>query len=547
MRARVEHRRAGTWGRSRIRKVLSSSVALTVAACAACSGHDAAEPSGGAGTSVDADGAGELIHAVSLRERYELPPVRAGGEAGRLARSTQVYQRAELLGVGAETAYTAWSSAAETVATSRGALRALLDQPLQQLEFHGARLSELGELAAGVDSAHITVVGRRLLADAALVISGHDVVVDFSGAVIEAGPMPPPTWTIELRGAHDVAVTNVEIADGTNGILVDGGSNVVVAGNDVHDLTQNGIVVTGGASATTISDNHLHGVGRSAILLHGDVTSSLLEGNEISGLLGHSNWHAGILLTGRNREVAADPDAFNRYDLVGEPIIDRLSNPSRNVILGNVMRSGLSSGIYNDGGVGNVILENRIEGNAKEGICLDNGAVANVVAGNTVIGNGKRWGQPDHVLASDHVLDAGRAPDGTAIAKLPGISIDNAAYNEVYANEIRDNWGGGIKMVRTSFFNVIGRNTLTDNNLGQSDRAHFFGIELGAAVPDFPTSDLDFVASSGNTVFANTIRGRHHSGIFIAPTSVQNELIDNDIDGVEAFAVERPSRSLDIG
>ena len=32
------------------------------------------------------------------------------------------------------------------------------------------------------------------------------------------------------------------------------------------------------------------------------------------------------------------------------------------------------------------------------------------------------------------VLDEGRAPDGTAIAKLPGISIDNALYNEVHAN-----------------------------------------------------------------------------------------------------------------
>lgn len=546
MGAGVDHRRAGALERCRIRKVLGVSLAITVTASASCSAQDeprAAEPTAATGTdtSVAEDGPGGRIDAVSLREHYELPPMRTDvdDEAGRLARATQVYQRAELLGLGAETAYTAWSSAAATVATNRSTRSALLEQPLQRLEFEGTLLSELGELVAAVDSAHITVVRRRLVADVALTISGHDLVVDFAGAIVEAGPTAP-AWVIELSGARDVALTNVEIAEGTNGILIDGGSNIVVEGNDIHDLTQNGIVVTG-SSATTIRDNRLHALGRAGIMLHGDATTSLLEGNEIAGLLGHSNWHAGILITGRNSDVAADPGSFNRHAVVDEAILDRLRNPDRNVILGNVVRNGLSSGIYNDGGVGNVILENRIEGNAKEGICLDNGATSNVVAGNTVAGNGNRWGQPDDVLASDHVLDEGRAPDGTAIAKLPGVSIDNALYNEIYANEIRDNWGGGIKMVRTSFFNVIGDNTLTDNNLGHSDRHHFFGIELGAAVPDFTTPALDFVASAGNVLVANTIRGRHHSGIFIAPASIQNELIDNDIDGVEAFAIERPS------
>lgn len=538
MGAGVDHPRAGALEPSRIRKVLGVCIAITVAASASCSADD--EPDAAESTGVAGEGPGSLIEAVSLREHYGLPALRTGvdDEAGRLARATQVYERAELLGLGAETAYAAWSSATETVATNRDAASALLEQPLQRVEFEGTRLSELAELVASVDSARITVVSRSLVADAALTISGQDLVVDFAGAIIEAGPTPP-AWVIEIRGARDVAVTNVEITDGKNGILVDGASNIVLEGNEIHDLSQNGIVVTGSA-ATTIRDNRLHALGRAGIMLHGDTTTSLLEGNEITDLRGHSNWHAGILITGRNSDVAADPDGFNSYGVVDESILDRLRNPDRNVILGNVVRNGLSSGIYNDGGIGNLILENRLEGNAKEGICLDNGATSNVVAGNTVAGNGKRWGQPDDVLASDYVLDDGRGPDGTAIAKLPGVSIDNALYNEVYANEIRDNWGGGIKLVRTSFFNVIGDNTLTDNNLGRSDRYHFFGIELGAAVPDFTTPALDFVASAGNIVVDNTIRGRHRSGIFIAPMSVQNELIDNDIDGVEAFAIERP-------
>jgi parallel beta-helix repeat protein len=364
------------------------------------------------------------------------------------------------------------------------------------------------------------------------------VSVDFAGAVIRTGSVPP-AWAIEIRGAHNVAVLNAEIAGGANGILVDASTDVSVVGNELHDLSQNGIVVSGGSHAA-IRSNRLHGLQRSGIVLHGDVTQSLLEGNEIHDLTGYSNWHAGILITGRSRDIAADPAAFNAYGVAGEPIVHRLRNPTRNVVVGNDIRDSRSSGIYNDGGIANVLVDNDVVGNAKEGLCLDNGSTANVVAGNTVTDNGNRWGQPDEVLAIDSVLDEGRAPDGTAIAKLPGISLDNALYNEVHANTVARNFGGGIKMVRTSFFNVISGNVLTDNNLGQSNRFHYFGIELGAAVPDFADPDLDYVGSSGNVVVGNQIHGNHHSGVYVAAASVQNEIIGNDIDGVTAFEIERP-------
>ena len=482
-----------------------------------------------------------LSPPVDLRRLYDLPPLRDGAddEAGRLAQGTQVRQRAERLDLGERTAHEAWSTAADTVTTNREQLPALLERSLPKRSFEGTRLSELGELLADVGSAHVTVVRPTLVADTSLTISGQEVSVDFAGAVIQAGSMPP-AWTIEIRGARNVAVLNAEIAGGANGILVDAGTDVSVVGNELHDLSQNGIVVSGGSQAA-IRSNRLHGLQRSGIVLHGDVTDSLLEGNEIHDLTGHSNWHAGILITGRSRDIAADPAAFNAYGVAGEAIVDRLRNPSRNVVVGNDIRDGRSSGIYNDGGIANVLVGNDVVGNAKEGLCLDNGATANVVAGNTVTANGNRWGQPDEVLAIDSVLDEGRAPDGTAIAKLPGISIDNALYNEVHANTVARNFGGGIKMVRTSFFNVISGNVLTDNNRGRSDRFHFFGIELGAAVPDFAAPDLDFVGSSGNVVVANQIHGDHHSGVYVAAASVQNEIIGNEIDGVAAFEIERPS------
>jgi len=497
------------------------------------------------GASVESPG-GQPTVAAADRTVRALPPLRDSDTdiPAQLAGGTQVYRRAQLLHTDGGTAVAAWARADETVTSNRAALKNLLQQPLRKLTFAGTRLSELGALIAAAGPVHVTVTSPTLQADEALTITGHDVVVDFSTAVIEVGPQPP-LWLVKLVQARNVAVVNANIGGGINGFLVDGGSNVVVADNSVRGLSQNGIVVTGKSAGVQIRANHLNALGRAGILLHGPVTEALLEDNEIAGLVGHSNWFAGIVLTSRGSDIAANPGSFllpDNHWVVTAPLVERLENPERNVILGNTVRDGLSSGIYNDGAIANVFLHNRIEGNSKEGICFDNGATANLFAANLVRDNGRRWGQPDAVLALDAVLGAGRGADGTSMAKLPGISIDNAVYNEIFANTVIGNFGGGVKMVRTAFFNLVRKNAIIDNNLGKSARHHFFGVELGAAAPDAPVIDLDFVGSSGNIVQDNAIRGTHYSGVFVGSGSAQNYVLDNQISGAEAFTLETARR-----
>jgi parallel beta-helix repeat protein len=65
--------------------------------------------------------------------------------------------------------------------------------------------------------------------------------------------------------------------------------------------------------------------------------------------------------------------------------------PRRNLVAFNRIATNASSGVYIDGAVENVLFDNLIEANSKEGICLDYGATANVVAMNQVRLNGKRW------------------------------------------------------------------------------------------------------------------------------------------------------------
>ncbi len=485
------------------------------------------------------------LDAFNLRPDFALPPPHDGGgdPAAQITHGTQVFRRAQLLNIKSGTADAAWANAADTVTADRGILPTLLRQPLRRLNFTGTQLSQLSALIAVAGPVRVTVKSRTLQADTALTITGQNVIVDFAGTAIEVGAKPP-VWLIQLVHARNVAVINATINGGTNGFLVDGATKVAIEGNDVGGLTENGIVATGPSSNLDIHANHLHQLQRAGIMLHGPVRAALLEGNTIDHLLGHSNWNAGILLTGRGGDIAANPDTFflpDHYWVVTNPLVERLQNPDQNVIMNNTMRDGLSSGIYNDGAVANIFLENRIEGNSKEGICFDNGATANVFAGNLVAGNGRRWGQQDADLALDSVLSAGRAPDGTSMAKLPGISIDNGLYNEIFGNYVNGNFGGGVKIVRTGLFNIVGENAIIDNNLGENAKFHFFGIELGAAPADAPAVDLDFVGSPGNIIFGNAIRGRHYSGIFLGRGSVQNDVINNDILGVEAFALESVS------
>jgi len=488
------------------------------------------------------------VYPFNVRRQFALPPLPDGGRdpAAQIARGTQVFQRAQLLRVDSDTPDAAWAASADVASRDRRILTTLAHQPLRNLSFNGTQLSQLNALIATAGPAHVTVLSRTLYADTPLTITGQNVIVDFSGATVQAGPNPPP-WLVRLVHARNVALLGAKISGGTNGFLIDSGSNVALEGNEICGMTENGIVVTGLSTGLDIRANHLHDLDRAGIMLDGPVSTTLLQDNEIDHLLGHSNWNAGILLTSRGGDIAADPDTFflpDRYWVVPQPLVRRLQNPERNVIMGNTIRDGLSSGIYDDGAVANIFLDNRIQGNSKEGICFDNGATANVFAGNLVAGNGRRWGQPDADLALDAVLGAGRGADGTSVAKLPGISMDNALYNEIYANDVVHNFGGGVKMVRTGLFNIVAENAIIDNNLGQNSRFHFFGVELGAAAADQPAVDLDFVGSSGNIIFGNTIQGKHYSGIFFSPGSVQNDVIGDRIVGVEAFKLEAPAQAF---
>ena len=256
---------------------------------------------------------------------------------------------------------------------------------------------------------------------------------------------------------------------------------------------------------------------------------------------GKSNWHAPIVVSARTLTTITSslegllPDG---YWARAEKISEMSLPPTRGFLVENKISDSLSSGIYLDGAVNTVVESNSITGSSKEGICLDYGCLNVTLFFNQILHNGDRYNKSDDDLAKDFVLQYGRCEDGSAKAKLPGISIDNSGFCSVVANQICYNYGSGIKMVRAGIGNVIANNSLMSNNQGRNDSFHFFGIELGAASADVEAADIDFAGSSFNVLSCNNIVGAHYAGLFIPGMCDDNLICDNVILRSESFSIE---------
>ena len=91
---------------------------------------------------------------------------------------------------------------------------------------------------------------------------------------------------------------------------------------------------------------------------------------------------------------------------------------------------------------------------------------------------------------------------------------------------MRDNYGSGIKAVRSAFSNTILCNQIIDNNRGASDTFHFFGIELSTDLnADEAVQGLDFTPCYENIIARNTISGGHYAGVFMGEDAFMNDIL----------------------
>ena len=477
--------------------------------------------------------------AQDIFSAYPLPPLKnhAQDALWQSVQGTQVMARAQSRRLGAFSASQAWRQSGVTFARAKALAE---DTPGKApLLFTGTRASELNAMIARPGTGSIKVAGPQLLMDVPLRIAKDHVNLDLGQVQMRMDKGAGP-YMVRVEGTHEVSITGGVFTIGNCGVLVAHSKHVLLRGMTMDSLTGGGVLITD-STEVVLWGSHLRRLDGAPVMLHGNTYNTTVANNDISDNRNSSNWRAGIVITDRNANLSADPDSLLNPDLYGvreQPMAERVNTPHDNIIALNHLAGNHSSGIYADGAERTVFTGNRIEGNSKEGICLDNGSLANVVAYNLVQSNGARWGKSDFDLKREFIFQFGRLADGTSPAKAPAISMDNAAYNQVLFNEIDGNFGGGVKMVRTDFYNFVGLNTILNNNEGQNAKFHFFGVELGSATADVPVKDLNFMPSRGNIIFGNMIRGKHYSGIFFAQGADSNNIYDNTIFGANVWAME---------
>jgi len=252
---------------------------------------------------------------------------------------------------------------------------------------------------------------------------------------------------------------------------------------------------------------------------------------------------SGIFLTDLKLPEHLDPLDFDAQlhftsEIIGNfaPFIATDLTPVRNTLNNCVFRNNRKMGITTDG-VGFLRIANCvIAENDCEGITIDNGSWGCQIQNCHIYRNGWRGLQQDIELDQDFVQEMGLLSDGSSKAKLPGVSLDNAAYTRVENNIIEGNWGDGVKFVRASYRCTIANNLIIDNNRGMNDRFHFFGILIAIAARQH-IDQFDF-PSCYNIVQQNDILGLHYSGVHLLSTTIGNRISHNHIQGFHCLAIE---------
>lgn len=472
---------------------------------------------------------------VSIIDKYKLPSLErmSSEEQQEFVNNKQVIKRIRDLNISESSFYTPENNWKNIYNNSKQLVYKDINN-LNTVEFVGSTSSELNKFIEENPNNQIIINSSEIIINETINMKSNVFLKGNGNTKFVCNSNLDKA--IILDNVENSGVSGIEInGDYNYGIYVVKSKNILINKNEISNADNKAITIMGNNSYINLIGNYIHDNKHGAIFINGNSSNGVIEGNTIFNNDGKENLTAGIVLA--SLEIKDLYTAYNEHQDIY--LYDLKEAPNNNVIIGNIIENGHSSGIYSDGGYMNYIVENEIKNNDKEGICLDYGTFGTYVHQNKIISNGGRSRQSDEDLQRDFIGDIGRLEDGSSPAKLPGISIDNSAYNIIKDNIINLNYGSGIKMVRAGYRNIIIMNNVSDNNAGESDLFHFFGIEIGyASKPDEPVKGLDFTADYENIVCRNTISGSHYSGIFIAEECYINDFFDNTIMDVEVFSME---------
>ena len=488
----------------------------------------------------DVDGAAMKISPAdcySIMTANKLPALSrmAAEDSKKYMGNLQVLQKIEKLGIDTasfETPELNWKNVYNRVSDTMQKENTFSDK----ISFTGSTASQLNTLIAQSTDTYITIESSTVRMDEPISMKSG-IALDAAGVIFTGSTDDRVAQAVIAEDCTNFALYNLNLTAGCYeyGIYIIRSNTFTIENCTISNALYKGLVMMGENKNFTIRNNTVSYNGNGAVFLNGNISNGIIAGNDVVDNYGTRNLTAGIVMT--SMEIDDYYTAYNEFK--DEHLYNLLDTPHDIVLYQNNVKHNNSSGIYSDGAYQIYIVENIIYQNDKEGMCLDYGTFGAYVSNNIVKENGGRLRQSDEDLEADFVTAFGRLSDGSSPAKLPGISIDNSAYNTIVNNNVTQNYGSGVKMVRSAYRNIIMENSVSDNNKGKSDDFHFFGIEIGhESTPDEPVKGLDFTASYENIVCRNIVTGSNYAGVFLAVESYCNDVFDNTILGSEWYAIE---------
>lgn len=488
----------------------------------------------------DVDGAAMKISPAdcySIMTANKLPALSrmAAEDSKKYMGNLQVLQKIEKLGIDTasfETPELNWKNVYNRVSDTMQKENTFSDK----ISFTGSTASQLNTLIAQSTDAYITIESSTVRMDEPISMKSG-IALDAAGVIFTGSTDDRVAQAVIAEDCTNFALYNLNLTAGCYeyGIYIIRSNTFTIENCTISNALYKGLVMMGENKNFTIRNNTVSYNGNGAVFLNGNISNGIIAGNDVVDNYGTRNLTAGIVMT--SKEIDDYYTAYNEFK--DEHLYNLLDTPHDIVLYQNNVKHNNSSGIYSDGAYQIYIVENIIYQNDKEGMCLDYGTFGAYVSNNIVKENGGRLRMSDEDLEADFVTAFGRLSDGSSPAKLPGISIDNSAYNTIVNNNVTQNYGSGVKMVRSAYRNIIMENSVSDNNKGKSDDFHFFGIEIGyESTPDEPVKGLDFTASYENIVCRNIVTGSNYAGVFLAVESYCNDVFDNTILGSEWYAIE---------
>ena len=475
------------------------------------------------------------VYAQDITAQYQLPPLERapkGSKAKKILKRAKVLRYAEEMPV----------KFTEVMDTGRyiQELKASIMKQVKKTEgehnilyFNGKTAGELNRFMKNTgasDQTEIILTKMKIILNEPINLKSHIIIRGSSTHLVSNNI----NIAIIGKDINNAGLKDLIIEEPLEcGIMLINTAGLVIDNITIANGRNRGMVIRGGSRFVHINHSKFVENQSGGIMIQEGSHHVCVTNCEISDGHSSSNWSAGVVITQLLpvSEYGIMDEFDSNYFFPKDLSFKKEGMPFKNIIETSYIHDNQSSGIYIDRGNGNVLMGNNIVDNDKEGLCIDFFSVGNIVESNIITGNGFRKFQSDDDLRHDFVLHFGRLADGSAVSKLPNISLDNAAYNIIARNAISNAAGDGIKIVRSGFRNIFCLNSITDNNRGENSVFFFSGVLLGSAGSDVENdmSGIDAFPSIENIVFGNTIYGAHKAGVCIDKGSVYNDIYDNMI------------------